>query len=226
MKNFVMTGLVVYMSLIFNAQAGETVGDVKSEITDPTSREIREKSDFLLNVAWAPVHFPFPMAWGINANYVANANWMFGIDYMNSNQALKFLSVDLGEVKEQSLTLQARRFYGNSFNLKMGLGQRNTAVRLGQSLFDLGTFSYSLAVSELNSNFFRFGLGNQWQVNRKYTLVVDWFTLNIPFNGEVKRSASQYANSASSRQDIENAENILKYYPSGSILQFEVGLIF
>jgi hypothetical protein len=55
---------------------------------------------------------------------------------------------------------------------------------------------------------------------------VDWFTVNIPFNAYVETSASQFANSPSSKQDIENAENILKYYPSGSVVQLEVGLIF
>lgn len=245
MRYCITCALVVCMSMVFAAQASESVANVSGdssaeaitsntsagitqsgENADPTSREVRAKSDFSINVSWAPVHVPFPSARGINVNYVASGNWIFGIDYMSSNQAIKVFSFDLGELNEQSLTLQARRFYGNSFNWKMGIGQRKTEVKLGQSLFDLVNNSYSLTVSELRSNFFRFGIGNQWQFNKKYTLVVDWFTINIPFSGEVKTSASQYANSPSSKQDIENAENILKYYPSGSIVQFEVGLIF
>ena len=200
--------------------------DQSGQSADPTSREIRKNSDFSFNVAWAPVHLPFPMALGFNANYVASENWMFGIDYLNSNKAIKLFSYELGGVKEQTLTLQARRFYGNSFNLKMGIGHRRTEAKLPQNLFDLVTTNYSLTAMELRSNFFRLGFGNQWQINKKYTLVVDWFTLNIPFNAHVQTSASQFATSPSSKRDIENAENILKYYPSASIVQLEVGLIF
>jgi hypothetical protein len=236
--------LVVCLSVVFGAQASEPVASASSDApaavipaksagltqsgqsADATSREIRENSDFSFNVAWAPVHVPFPMALGFNANYVASGNWMFGIDYLSSNQAIKVFSYELGELKEQSLTLQARRFYGNSFNWKMGIGHRRTEARLAQNFFDLVNNNYSLTASELRSNFFRLGFGNQWQISKKYTLVVDWFTVNIPFNAFVQTSASQYANSPSSKQDIENAENILKYYPSGSIVQFEAGLIF
>lgn len=227
MKYWVACTLAVYMSVVCNAQASEADGVEKGGLgADPTSREVRENSNFSLNAAWAPLHMPFPLAMGLNANYVASANWILGVDYMSSNQALKVFSYELGELKEQSLTLQARRFYGNSFNLKMGIGHRRTQANLAQNLFDLVNNSYSMTASELRANFFRFGFGNQWQFNKNYTLVVDWFTINIPFNAYVQTSASQFANSPSSKQDIENAENILKYYPSGSVAQFEVGLIF
>ena len=231
MKYFIKYVWAVFLCVTFTAYAVEPAitvsgNNVNKADADLTSRESRERSKYSFNVAWAPVHVPFPMALGFNANYVASENWMFGLDYMSSNRAIKFFSYELGEVNEKSLTLQARRFYGNSFNWKMGIGHRRTEVKLAQSLFDLATTDYSLTVSELRANFFRFGFGNQWQFNKKYTLVVDWFTINIPFNAMVETSASQYGKTASDKQDIENAENILKYYPSGSTIQFEAGFMF
>jgi hypothetical protein len=227
MKYWIACTVAVCLGVVGNAQAAEGDGVEQGGLgANPTSREVREHANFSVNAVWAPLNFPFPLATGLNANYVASANWMLGVDYTRSNQAIKVFSYELGELNEQNLTLQARRFYGNSFNLKMGIGHRRTQAHLSQNFFDLTQTGYAATASELRSNFFRFGFGNQWQFSKKYTLVVDWFTVNIPFNAYVQTSASQFANSSSSKQDIENAENILKYYPSGSVTQFEVGLIF
>jgi hypothetical protein len=108
----------------------------------------------------------------------------------------------------------------------MGIGHRPTEAKLAQNLFDLVNNDYSLTVSELRSDFLRFGFDNQWQFSNNYTLLVDWFTINIPYRANVQTSAAQFANSASSKANIEDAENILKYYPSGAIIQIEIGLTF
>jgi len=204
-------------------QSKEAIAQV---IGKKTSRDIRKESDFAVNLSFAPLNLPFPMAWGMNASYIASEKWMFGIDYLNSGKALKFFSFEIGAVEEQNYTLQVRRFYGNSFNVKMGIGQRTSEVRLAKDLFDLVETDYSGTVSKLKTNYFRFGLGNQWQFKDKYTFVVDWISINIPFSGEVETSASQFAKTDDDKKEIEDAENILKFYPSGALFHMEIGLIF
>jgi hypothetical protein len=48
------------------------------------------------------LNFPFPLATGLNANYVASGNWMVGVDYTRSSQAIKVFSYELGELNEQN----------------------------------------------------------------------------------------------------------------------------
>jgi len=193
--------------------------------SEPSSREMRENATVGVNFSYAFIHVPFVKAWGANANLYTSGNWLFALDYTNANKAIKIFSFQLGEIKEKHIAVQARRFFGNSFNLKFGLGQRTTEALLPTDLFDLVVSNYTETASKFTSNFVRFGLGNQWQFGTRYTFVVDWFTINIPYSGEIITSASQYA-SGDNKQKVEDYENILKYYPSGSVIQMDIGVIF
>lgn len=211
-------------------KSSEVIADaskkVQAKLKEDEDRKARAASSFAVNATLSPVNVPFPMAKGINAYYIINEDWMIGLDYLNSGKAIKFFSFEIGEIKERSFTLQAKRFVGNSFNFTMGLGKRTTDIRLAKNLFDLATHNYSETVSEFEAKYVRLGLGNQWQFKKKYTLAVDWISLDIPFSGEVNTSASRFADSAEDKQDIEDAEGILKYYPGGAVVKLNVGLIF
>ena len=199
---------------------------VKENLSKNEDRGLREEKNIALNVNLSPANFPFPLAWGVNGNYVINGDWMIGIDYLRSNKALGLFSVELGEIQERTYALQMRRFFGNSFNIKFGIGQRSTDIRFARNLFDLITNNYSETASEFESKFIRLGFGNQWHIKRRYTVAVDWFSLDIPYDGKVITSASRFADSQEDKDDIEDAESILKYYPNAAIVKFEVGVIF
>jgi len=193
---------------------------------EKTSAQIRSDSHVALNLNFSPINVPFPMAWGANAYFIASKNWMLGVDYLQSKKSIKFFSFEVGEVKEKNYTFQARRFFGNSFNTIMGVGHRNTETRLAKNLFDLVLHSYSETVSEFETQYIRLGLGNQWQFKKKYTFAIDWITINIPFKGKILTSASEYAKSDEDKEDIRDAEEILKYYPSGAVIQMNLGMVF
>lgn len=190
------------------------------------SRGLREHHKFAANVTWSPINLPFPSAKGVNGYYIANADWMFGFDYMTSNLALSVLSFEIGEVSESNYTFQAKRFFGNSFNLILGVGSRNTETKLAKNLFDLVTNNYSQTVSKFETKYVRLGVGNQWQFNKNYTFAVDWFSIDIPFSGDVTVSASKFSSSAAKKKEIEYAESILKYYPGGATIRLHFGFIF
>jgi hypothetical protein len=204
----------------------KTKDKVSQSIDRKEDKQHRTDANFSLNVNLAPVNIPFPMAWGVSGYYFANENWMLGLDYLNGSKAIKVFSFELGEVKERSYTLQAKRFFGNSFNIKMGVGRRSTEVLFARNLFDLATKNYTETAAEFDANYFRLGMGNQWSIKSKYTLAVDWISIDVPFSSHVRTSASQYANSEESAKDIEDAEHILKYYPGGAIFKFDIGVTF
>lgn len=204
----------------------DTSKKVQENLGNNADRNTRAKSRYAANFNWSPVNVPFPMAWGLNGYYIANGDWMIGIDYLNSNKAIKFFSFEIGEIKEQAFAIQAKRFFGNSFNLKMGIGQRSTEAKLARNLFDLATKNYSETVSEFETKFIRLGIGNQWHFKERYTLAIDWISIDIPFDGEIIASASKYGKTPEDKKDIQDSEDILKYYPGGGIVKFDVGFIF
>lgn len=193
---------------------------------EPSSRALRDDARLNVGVGVAPVSLPFPTQKGVQANVYASANWLIGVDYHYSTIAIKAFAFELGEIEEKYVTLQARRFVGNSFNFLMGVGQRKMETRLAANLFDLVTHNYSETASELQTRYLRLGLGNQWQWRNGAVFAVDWLTLNIPFQGEVLTSASRYANSQTSKNRIERAENVLSWYPSGTAAAISVAYTF
>ncbi len=218
-KAIKITLIVLMLCLQFNAVSA--IAD-----TSVTDAVFRQQSSVAANLTWSPLNFPFPGAKGINAYYVSSSDWMFGFDYLSSNLAVSILSLEIGEISEKNYTFQAKRFFGNSFNMTLGIGSRSSEIKLAANLFDLVANEYSQTVSKFKTNYIRLGLGNQWRFKKNYTFSVDWFTIDIPFSGDVEVSAAQYADSAESKRDIEYSESILKYYPSGATARLRVGIIF
>lgn len=191
-----------------------------------TSADIRDEKTFAINATVTPLSFPFPFAWGVNGYYISSRRWMFGVDYQQATFPLGLFGIDIGEVKERHITLQAKRFYGNSFNTTFGYGVRTTTAKHAKDLLDLLTSNYSQTASELETRYLRFGLGNQWQWRKQYSFLIDWFTINIPVSAHVNVSADQYAKDAQSAKKIRDMEGILKWYPSGAIVQVGFGMTF
>ncbi|MDH5545791.1 MAG: hypothetical protein OEZ43_09365 [Gammaproteobacteria bacterium] len=208
-------GLAILSSICFTAQAQEE-----------TSQDIRGKGKIAAHVYWSPAHIPFPNALGANVYFIANEKWQLGYDYLSSGRAIGLFSFKVGEISENSHTLLARRFFGNSFNLLFGAGQRTLTAKLPNNLLDLATTEYSLTAAELQTRYARIGVGNQWHFKKHYTFAVDWLILDIPFSGEVITSSSQFASSPSNTDTIRTTENILKYFPSFALVQMNFGVVF
>lgn len=195
--------------------------------TDETSRSLRSDSILGVTVFISPVSLPFPLSKGATLYYVANANWLMEMEYMQSTIAVGAFGYDFGEVKEKYYTFQTRYFPNtNSFNLVFGAGYRNLSVNLARDLFELYTQDYSFTVSETETKYIKLGLANQWQWNRGFTLTVDWLDVNIPVSGKVKTSATRFAKDEDARHTIEDAETVLSWYPSGVMFKTSIGFAF
>ncbi len=193
---------------------------------DLSSRDLRSDSTIGANVHFSLSSLPMPGNKGAYVYYIANAKWTLGLDYNKADIPIKFFKINLGEVAETHLTMQARRFIGNSFNVIMGAGTRNLEVRLPSNLLDLALKDYNEIATQVETRFVRLGVGNQWQWNRGYTLAVDWLTLNIPVNGQVIESASKYASDKDNKEKILFMERSAAWYPSGTLLQLNAGFIW
>lgn len=196
----------------------------------PSNKKPHYRSDknWGINGWFAPFSLPFPMGWGVSAHYVANQNWLLEAEYFRSSYAINIFGFEVGGVTEQKYTLQARYFFSRSgsFNFIFGGGYRNLEVKLARDLFDLVTNDYSLTVTEMDAYFVKVGVANQWGWGKNKTVTVDWFSLEIPFQADVVQSASQYAENPDDQEEIEDAEHVLKWYPSGAIVKLSIGITF
>lgn len=178
------------------------------------------------NVYWHMGAAPIPSAKGFNASFYASPKWALGVDYSSATLGFKFFGVDVAAVHETKAAIEARRFVGNSFNMQFGFGHRTTQGRVPKDWIDVAIGETSETVSEMKANYVSFGIGNQWQFGSRYTFAVDWFKLEVPVWAEVTQSASRYAKDDATKSDIEETESILRWYPSGGTLKFQIGLLF
>lgn len=200
-------------------------------ILSPTTQakeRYRHETQTGINGILAPMSIPFPMGFGISGHYVMNPNWILEAEYFRSNRAIKIFAFELGEIVEQKLTLQTRYFPSDdgSFNFIMGIGYRNLEARVPKDLLDLATHNYSETAAELSARFIKLGIANQWQWKEKYLVTFDWFALEVPFAAKVMESASKYADDPEDKEDIEETEHVLKWYPSGALVKFAIGITF
>jgi len=223
---------------------GEQVTDEKSQAEESlptlspqkpaTSHQAEKNMHYRSRDAWgingslAPLSIPFPLGYGISAHYILNPKWMLEAEYFRSNHAIKIFGFEIGAATEQKYTLQARYFLSDrgSFNFLFGGGYRNLEIRLAKDLFDLATNDYSLTVSEMEAYFIKLGLANQWGWGENKTVTVDWVSLEIPFQADIIHSASRFAEDANDQEKIEDAEHVLKWYPSGAIVKMSIGITF
>lgn len=191
-----------------------------------SSREIRGQHKLGANVFWHPMSVPIASAKGVTVSYYLGRKGSLDFEYSSATYTFSYFGVDWGEVAETKVGLQLRRFIGNSFNMKIGAGHRTTEARVPSDWLNLAIGEHDKTVSQWDATYITVGMGNQWQFNRRYTFVLDWFVLDIPVSADVTQSVSQYANSQNDKDNIERAESILRYYPSGGILRFQVGMLF
>lgn len=188
----------------------------------------RSNTDFAIHGIFAPLSVPYPLGYGVSGHYVMSPGWILEMEYFRSSYAFKFFSFELGEIVEQKAAIQTRYFTDDtgSFNFIMGFGYRNLEARLPRDWFDLATQNYSETAAEFSTRFVKLGVGNQWQWRKKYLISVDWFVLEVPVSPDVRVSASQYADDPEDKEDIEDAETVLKWYPSGAIVKLNFGMTF
>lgn len=226
--------LLLLMSLTSSAnetwqrskELGSEIGqNLKDYFAHKPSKAAREKSDLALNGSYSFLSYPFPSTTGVSAHYIASADWSFGTEFTSANWSLEILKLQLLDFDEKSLSLEAKRFFGNSFNIRMALAYRQTDFSFAPSLFSI-SLKESETISAAEALVIRFGVGNQWHFKQRYTLAVDWLSVEAPFYRRIIRSAARFASSSEDRNYIEKAEKTLQLYPVISMLKIQAGFIF
>lgn len=180
-----------------------------------------------LDASLAIMSVPFPMGKGVAAYIRPSPYYSISGGYQTSSLAFDLFSFKIAEFKESSLMGRFRFFpNGKSFNLFLGGGKRKFSAYFSKDLFDAVLLGPSEEASLINSYVVNLGLGNQWHWKKSLLFSVDWFNMSIPVYGDVGLSASRFAKDTTAARTIKNAENTLRWIPTGSFLTMSLGFHF
>lgn len=197
-----------------------------ADAIEPDSLTTRAFHRFSTAITLSPISVPIPLGFGANLYYIKDARWLIGADVTYSQSTFGFLSSDLDEVHDTHIALQALYFFGNSFHARFAVGQRYTHMRLARKLFNPAASGPRQTESILESQFVRIGFGNLWHYSNKYSFGLNWLNFNFPVSGATTRSAAGNALNANDMKSIADNETIIRYFPSATFLQMELGLVF
>lgn len=162
----------------------------------------------------------------ISYTHIFNEKWSLEGEYSWSTISFPVVGIDLGEIKEQRYTLQARRYLGNSFHFTFGAVLSDFKARLGSDfLDDMG--------NEIRSDFkvenigITAGMGNRWQWQNGVTVGIDWFRMNMPlFETELDDNVLKSIPGGEDQDEVKKVIRVLNRLPSFVLLGVNLGYTF
>lgn len=166
---------------------------------------------------------------GVQAGFIASDLWTYQLDYFAGDLGLKKYGLNLVSFEEKLMTLHARRYFGNSFNVLFGLGERSYTLELGSRVLNYiepslrdhyGSFTVKNYIVD-------FGLGNRWQWKNGITLGADWFSLEYPISkSRVSPDPVSEVEDGKTRRNLGRLVNTLKYVPTFTFFKLNFGYTF
>lgn len=193
-------------------------------------RERRGKSSFFVLASYSPFDLIIPSKYGLTLGYIQDADRTWELEYLKGSVSVPFIVKDLGEMKDERLSLIKRSYYGgNSFNFGYGLSYHRFSISLGDDMLSrVSGGSYpSIDLLEIQTLGFYLGVGNRWVLDHGITLGVDWFSWSQPVY-ELSRKDG-YLDYATNEEDRKNADNALKlvtYFPRFAVFKMQAGITF
>jgi len=158
--------------------------------TTSDSQGIRSTQSQNYSLLFTPVS-DFYLSYGAQAHYIKSPKLQIGFLALSGTYTDSFDATSLvGEANAQGsvLSINARYFFGNSFNVTSGLGYRSANIDMkftGKSL--LAEIDANVKISGLVLPFF---LGNHWTWSNGFTMGVDWIGAWIPLSPKTVTSVS------------------------------------
>ncbi len=194
------------------------------EVTGPIKRseDLRDDSFGTLAVGYQPFTTWIPSKWTVSYTQNLSRYWAIEGEYSKGSLSLPVYGVDIGEISEKRVNLQARYFPGNSFNWSFGLFYQKGEAELGgdipsvngEDVFDMEAFGATL------------GFGNRWQWENGITFGIDWFRVNQPFFGQWEDEAVLKQLGADDASDVKKIMRAFNTLPTFVILGFRLGYTF
>ena len=186
------------------------------------SEDLRDDSFGTLSVGYQPFTTWIPGKWTASYTQIFNRYWTLEGEYSKGSLSVPVFSVDIGEIKEERVTLQSRYYPGNSFNWSFGLMYQKGEAKLGADI----PATSSLDVFEMESFGATLGFGNRWQWQNGITFGIDWFRLNQPLFGRWENESVLKTVSANDADELKKIMRAFNTLPTFVFLGFQLGYTF
>jgi hypothetical protein len=200
------------------------------DTSDLSSRDMRKNVSYFVLGTYSPLDMLIPSKTGATIGYVPSAEKSWELEYIKGSVSLPPLIEDIGEMSDQRISL-IRRSYSNrnSFYWSAGLSYFDFKVYVGDELLNritAGTFP-SIDLVRVQSLGFHTSVGNRWMFGPNVVVGVDWISLSQPIYTIDKESAIlDYATNPKDREDIEDAVDVIAYFPRLALLKLQIGIAF
>jgi hypothetical protein len=211
------------------AIASERVVPSEEEPKSPTSLENRDHSNFTIVGSYGLYSFMVGGKKGVQLAYIPNKKWTLQLDYFSGDFGLKKFNMNLFSVKERTILMQARRYFGGTFNVVFGVGEREYTVELGDRIM-----RYVPAESRYDGNLLSvknyvvdFGVGNRWQWKNGITVGADWIAIEYPISqSRIHSGPLERIEHDKTRRDVKRAIGYMQYMPTVTVAKLNFGYTF
>ena len=192
-----------------------------------TSQELRENKDFTALGHFNALSSWIPYKKALSFGYNFNNRWTLEASYETGSISIPSAAhIDLGRIKEDRYSINARKFTGNSFHFIFGGSYHKLNARVGNDFLDNMT-DQSIKSFNVSSIDITLGVGNRWQWDNGFSLQMEWFKFNYPILGK-KANADVVDNitDEDDKKDLEDALDTLKSFPTFTLLGIGLGYSF
>lgn len=213
-------------------KTGEAIEDTGEQVskTLEETRLRRENSRHLVLGNYSPLDLLIPSKYGLTLGWIQNASRTWELEYLKGSVSVPFIVEDLGEMTDTRITLLGRSYAArNSFNFSYGLSYLDFSLHLGDKILNRvsGGGYPSLDLVKLEALGFNIGLGNRWTFKHNITFGVDWVSWTQPLVVLSKKSIFlDYASNQQDKDDVDDALNLVSYFPRFVLLKLQIGMSF
>lgn len=208
-------------------KAKETSEEGKKKIEEVTgkierSEDLRDHSFGSLMLGYQAFTTWIPGKWTGSYTQIFNRKWSLEGEYSRATLSVPVLNVDIGKIREERVTLQARYYPGNSFNWTFGMMYQHGEANLGADI----PATTNVDVFRMENFGATAGFGNRWQWKNGVTFGVDWFRMNQPLFGRWEDKGVLKTVSKKDADDLKKIMRAFNTFPTFVFFGLSVGYTF
>lgn len=208
-------------------EAKEASSEGKKKIEEVTGKiekteDLREGSFGTFMLGYQPFTTWIPSKWTAGFTKVLDRRWSVEGEYSRGSISIPISGVDIGEIREERVTLHALSYTGNSFHWRFGLLYQRGLAYLGADI----PATTSLDVFEMESFGATLGLGNRWQWKNGITVGIDWLRVNQPLFFRWEDESVLKTVSAEDASDLKKIMRAFNTLPTFVLFGLHVGYTF
>jgi hypothetical protein len=198
--------------------------EIVAEASNSYAYRGRSRGSVLVGYEFLSSWIPFKKT--LSYTHIFNPKWSLEFEYAFNSIGFPVWLIDIGSISEKRYSLQARRYWGNSFHFIFGAYHSEFEARVGNDILERMS-NTRIDEFKVRGTGLTGGIGNRWQWGNGVTFGVDWFRMSIPVID--KKVDNDILNNINDRNDLKDVKDVidkLKNIPTFVLLGLHLGYSF